>query len=221
MVGHKVDDHLEAVLAAAPEQTLELIQPLLGIHCVVRADIEVVLDRIGTSGNAFENVGIVRRTVRICGAASLLEHTGQPNVRESHRGDRFERGVIDLRKFSTAVFGHRAAGFAGFVDVAKGPDEKLVNDRTLGFVAVCQLAHADQQNTNCKMLPSHGYALRADWDGLSLPTLSVKSAATSMQMPPMTTALSRLKSSNFSITRLRTIATRICGMTMKKLKIPM
>ena len=221
MIRHEVDDHLESMLAAALKQTFELIHPFLGIHRVIRADIEVVLDRIGASRNALEDVGIIRRTVRVCRTAGLLQHTGEPNVREAHRGDRSERSVIDLCKFPASVFGHRAARLADLVGVAKGPHEKLVNDRTLRFVAVCQRTHAEKQNTNCKILPRHGYAALVDLEAESSFTASVKTAAMSMQMPPMTTALRRLKSSNFSITRLSTIATRICGITMKKLKIPM
>ena len=130
------------MLAAALEQALELIHPLLGIHRVVRADIEVVLDRIGASRNALEDVGIIRRAVRVGSTTRLLEHAGQPNVRKAHRGDGLKRSVIDLCKFTAAVFGHRATGFAGLIGVAKGPDEKLVNDRTLRFVAVCERTHA-------------------------------------------------------------------------------
>ena len=54
MVGHEVDDGLEAVAGDAFEQGAEFIEPFSRIRGVVRADIKVIADGVGGSRLALE-----------------------------------------------------------------------------------------------------------------------------------------------------------------------
>ena len=127
MVRHEVDDHLEPVCVAAPDQLLELCKPVSGVQRIVRADVEVVLDGIRAAGDAFQKIRIIRGPAWIGGATRLLQHTGQPEVGEAHLFEGNQRGRGDVGKFSAAVLRERAVGFPGLVGVAEGADHELVN----------------------------------------------------------------------------------------------
>ena len=53
MVRHEIDDHPQLQCVAPVQQLLKLIQTFFRIHGIVRADVEVVFDRVGTARDAF------------------------------------------------------------------------------------------------------------------------------------------------------------------------
>ena len=125
------------MLVQAIEQRLEFRQPLLGINRVIWGNVEVILDRIRAARDAFEQIGIVRRLadVGIVGARGLLQHAGQPDMREPELLERGERGIVDLVEFADAVDREGAVRLPGLVHVAEQPDEKLIDSRTGAVVA--------------------------------------------------------------------------------------
>lgn len=112
MVRHEVDQRFHPVRVHLPEQRLEFREPLLRLDRVVGADVEVILDRVGTAGEALEQIRVGGRLTRgrVIGRGSLLEHAGQPDVRESHPADRGERGVVDVVEFPHPVLRDGAFG---------------------------------------------------------------------------------------------------------------
>ena len=130
MVWNEIDDHPEPVPLAAVQQRLEFLHALVRIRRVIRADIEVVLDRIRTAREPLENVRIICGAVRIRRAARLLEHAGQPEVGKTHFLERVQRRRVDVVKLAASVLLDRAVGLAGLVGVPECPDHQLVDHGT-------------------------------------------------------------------------------------------
>src|SRR5205807_9314744 len=108
---------------------LETLCRLLG---VIRTNVEVILDRVRAAGHAFEQIGIVRRLAdaRVIGAGGLLQNAGKPNMSETHFAQRTQCRVIDVVKLTDAIFADRSIGLARFINIAKEPDEELVNSHS-------------------------------------------------------------------------------------------
>ena len=108
----------EAVRLAAVEQRAELVEALVRILRVVRADVEVVADRVRAAGDPLEDVRVVGGALRVGCAAGLFEHAGEPEVGEAHV-ERRERGGVDVGELAAAVLREGPVGLAGLVGVAE------------------------------------------------------------------------------------------------------
>ena len=132
MIWNEVDQRLHSVLMNANEKRFEFIETSLRVVGVIRANVEVIFDGVRTSGDAFEQIWIVRRLTdaRVIGPGRLLQDSSEPEVGEAHLADGVERGVVDVVKFAGAVLGQSAVWFAHFVYVTEEPDEQLINSHS-------------------------------------------------------------------------------------------
>ncbi len=130
MVGHEIDDHPQTVRVAAGDQFAEFIDAPRRIRRVIRADVEIIPDRIRAPCDAFQDIRRIRRPPRIRGTTRLLDHPGEPEVGETHLLDRRQRGGIDVGEFSAAVFRKCAVRLARLAGVAEKPRQHLIDHRT-------------------------------------------------------------------------------------------
>ena len=134
VIRHAVDNHLQPRRMHPREQRLEFRQPLRRLLRIVRAHVKAVLDRIRRTREPLEQIGIIRRQPdrRVVRGRGLPQHARQPKMRETHRLQRSQCRVIEVGKFSHAILGERAVGFARFVHVAEKPRQQLVDANALG-----------------------------------------------------------------------------------------
>jgi hypothetical protein len=133
MIGHEIDDRLQPVSVEPLDQLLKFLKSVHGICRVIRTDIEVILDRIRTAREPFQEIGVIRRLAkfRVIGRGRLLKNSGEPDMGESHLANRGEGRVIDVREFADAIFCEGAVSLPGFVRVAEHPNEQLIDANSL------------------------------------------------------------------------------------------
>ena len=88
-----------------------------GLVGVIGADIEVVTDGERRTGQALEQVRIVRRQAdaRVIRGGGLAQHAHQPEVRDAELAQRAERAIVQVAELADAVLRERAVGFARLV----------------------------------------------------------------------------------------------------------
>ncbi len=139
-------------------------------------------------------------------------------VREKFSG-RFPRVVAALQPWANFRYAFSVFTFAFVTGCQSTGGERL--DVVINGIPAPLKGHVSSRGLG-RDKGNRRYQLYAPLISLaSTLTRSVTSAAMIMHTPPATTAVSRLTCGKESITRLRISATRICGMTMKKLKMPM
>src|SRR2546423_8061261 len=145
VVRHEIDDRLEAVGVQPFDELPKFRQPFRWIDRVIRANVEVILDRVRTARQSLQQIGVVSRLteLRIIGRRRLLQNAGQPDVGKPHSADRSERGVINIGEFSHAVFRKRSVSLARLVVIAEKPDKQLVDANALLF---CRVTAAQRQD---------------------------------------------------------------------------
>jgi len=134
VVGNKVDDGLELVFFDAPEQCFELIEALVRVGGVVRADVKVVTNRVGGAGLAFDQQWIVRGSLGVGGRACLLEYAGEPKVGDAELAQGCQGCVIDVCKFTAAIFLNAAVELGRDFRIAEVAHHELVYVRSTWMI---------------------------------------------------------------------------------------
>src|SRR5437764_460565 len=89
VVGDQIDNRFQSMGVQSFDELPEFGEPLGGIYRVVRADIEVILDRVRAASESLQQIGVVSRLTKfgIISRGRLLQNAGQPNVAETHPAD--------------------------------------------------------------------------------------------------------------------------------------
>ena len=134
MIRHEVQNDLHILPMAALHQLPKLVEALRRLSRIVRAHIEVVFDRVRTARLAFANVCVIRGLTdgAVIRASGLLEHAGEPYMRDTEIPERFQCGFVDVCELAAAVLSECAVRFVGGVGIPKVPHHELVDCRAFG-----------------------------------------------------------------------------------------
>ena len=126
-------NNVDTLLLDAGKQFAKFRQSIRGLHCIIRAHVEAVANRIRRTRAAFQKRGIIRRRadLRVVRARRLSQHAGEPDVRETHRGDRRDGRVIDVREFPASIFRQRSVRLPRLVHISKKTRQQLVDAHPL------------------------------------------------------------------------------------------
>ncbi len=70
----------------ALKERAKFLDSLRGVGGVIGRDVEVIANRVGAAGDAFEEIGVVRglADAGIISAGGLLQHAREPEVAAAH-----------------------------------------------------------------------------------------------------------------------------------------
>ena len=130
MVGHEVDNYLQACIMGTLNQLFKLLHALLYIDGQVWVNVVVVGDGIWRTCLTFHHSGMLAWNAKlaIVGLSSMADNSGIPHMAYSHLGYVLQHFWRKVCQFSTTVFGNRAVNLAGNVTIAEQTREYLINN---------------------------------------------------------------------------------------------
>src|SRR5437588_7215011 len=86
VIRDEIDNRFQPMRMKAFDQLGKFLQALGWLFRIVRADVEIILDGVGTAGESLQQIGVIRGLAEfgIIGGRSLLQHAREPDVSESH-----------------------------------------------------------------------------------------------------------------------------------------
>ena len=133
MVGHKVDDDLQACLVGACHEGLKFSHSLFDVDGQVGAHVIVVADGVGRARQTFHHVWITRcdALAAVIGGGGMLDDAGVPHVGGAKRLDGAQPLLVNLVKLARSVLSQCSVGDALRVAVGEPAWHQLVDNRFL------------------------------------------------------------------------------------------
>ena len=129
VVGHEVDDDLQASLMAACHQLFKLLHALFHVDSQVGVNVVVVGDGIRRTGLALHHGRMLAGNAIGCvvGLRGMADNAGIPHVGDAHGSDVLQHLRCEVVQLATAVLSNRSVRHAVDVTIAEKTCEYLIN----------------------------------------------------------------------------------------------
>ena len=130
VVGHEIDNHLQASTMRAADQFLKLQHTFLDIDSQVWVDVIIVCDGIRRTCPTLDHSWMLTRDTiaRIVCHRGMTDDTRIPDMSHAQLPDLLQGAGREVVQFSTSVLLYRTINLAGIVTITKESGENLIDD---------------------------------------------------------------------------------------------